>query len=204
MSFGARRYFYILRKGACFNIEDYAGNILPKLKINEDIKVHSLDLDVSAYEQVKNIINREDNSIFVSEQLYNLALTNYAVWILQKLILLEDPELCSFVLDVKLEENIKEILELKPRHLFKKKKTGKLKLSGYAVFLLSILAVDRLIRLRELELDSSEENQILSLLALENETILIEKAEKITLSNYAVSLLPKYNLASIMKLAVLN
>ncbi|OIR57589.1 MAG: uncharacterized protein A8A55_1645 [Amphiamblys sp. WSBS2006] len=170
------------------HLEDYAIEILPKLRIHGENEMEELELNAGKAEHITRILKNENNSIWVGK-VKNLGLSGYTMKMLPKLGFHEENVLGRLFLYGRYPGY--------PAEMFKPDNTvwvGKVKELGLCENVIEILPKLRLHRENVMEvfdLDANHPEYIYEILKTKNSSIWLGKIKKLKLRYYAVEILPK-------------
>ncbi|OIR57136.1 MAG: uncharacterized protein A8A55_2108 [Amphiamblys sp. WSBS2006] len=164
---------------------------LTKLRISEVSDFEYLIIEMEKEEHLREILAMEDKSFFIGER-RAISLRGYAVNILPKLAFHENNEIEFLILEIEKEEHFRGIPDMKNESIFVAKPRT-ISLDGYAVGMLPKINFREDNKTKSIFMEAGQEECIIPILGMENESIFVVKTETITLKNYAVSILPKLN-----------
>ncbi|OIR56880.1 MAG: uncharacterized protein A8A55_2369, partial [Amphiamblys sp. WSBS2006] len=170
-------------------LDEYAVEILPKLRIHEENVMEFLELLTRHPGNITEILKEENNSIWVG-RVKVLCPQYYAVQILPKLRIHGENEMEELVLDADKPEHITEILKEENGSIWVGK-VEMLGLFGYAVEILPKLRIHGENVMEEFGLWTQYPENIAEILRMKNNSIWIGKVKKLELYNYAIEILPK-------------
>ncbi|OIR56324.1 MAG: uncharacterized protein A8A55_2930 [Amphiamblys sp. WSBS2006] len=166
-------------------LEDYAVNILPKLKFHNESDLFDLFLSGAIKDNNREIPVMGDGSFFVWKG-ETIRIEDG----LLKINFQEVNEILDLVLSARGENYIRQILGMEDGSIFVGN-PEKIRLYKYAVNILPKLKFHDESDLFNLVLSADQEEHITAILGMEDGSFVVKKAETITLEKYAVNILPK-------------
>eukprot|EP00917_Polyrhabdina_sp_WS-2016_P013282 GHVP01029241.1.p1 GENE.GHVP01029241.1~~GHVP01029241.1.p1 ORF type:complete len:580 (-),score=77.00 GHVP01029241.1:294-2033(-) len=121
---------------------NYSINVVPKLQINEDNILEELYLNNKTKEQVREIIELKDKSIFIGKITKRISLYKYSINIFSKIILNGNNIIERLSLDCDLEDQIENIMKIDEMSISVGRITFGIELNNYAINLISKISID--------------------------------------------------------------
>ncbi|OIR55730.1 MAG: uncharacterized protein A8A55_3522, partial [Amphiamblys sp. WSBS2006] len=164
-------------------------NILPKLKLHEEIEMEEFHLHAFGIEYIPEVIRAENNSIWLG-RVKKVTLFQYAINILPKLKLHRENEMEKFYFYADRIEYVSEIIHAGNNNI-KLGKVKKLELNLFAINTLSKLVLHKDNEMEKFLLSADREEYVSEVMNAENNTIWLGKVKKLELNLFAINTLSK-------------
>ncbi|OIR56676.1 MAG: uncharacterized protein A8A55_2575 [Amphiamblys sp. WSBS2006] len=171
------------------DLREYAIEILPKLRFQEENEIEGLHLCAYGSGQVSRILETEDNSLWVG-RVKEIDLDEYAIDILPKLRFHEENVMEVIRLSADKPGQINKILETEDSSLW----VGRVKelyLSGYTIDILPKLRFHEENVMEVICLSADKPGQINKILETEDSSLWVGRVKELYLSGYTMEILPK-------------
>ncbi|OIR56222.1 MAG: uncharacterized protein A8A55_3030 [Amphiamblys sp. WSBS2006] len=170
-------------------LELFAINILPKLKLHEENEMEEFSLNAEKDESIFEAILTKNNSICLGK-VNNLELKLLAISILPKLKLHEENEMEEFSLSAGEKEYVSEVIRVENNSIWLGR-VKNLRLESFAIRILPKLKLHEENEMEVFHLSAGEIEHFFEVMFAENNSIWLGRVKRLKLESFTVKILPK-------------